>query len=82
MKDITIRASSMAREFKIWGFLVILALLTNAYAILEFEGQWSELYSQLHVILILSVIYYVIVLLLRGAIGVVRFLYERSSKSV
>jgi len=79
MKDITIRASSIERELIIWGVLVILALLTNVYAILKFEGQWSEFYSQLHIILILSVVYYVVVLLLRGVIVGVKSLYKRTS---
>lgn len=82
MKDITIKVSSIVKELKIWMFLVILAFLTNVYAITKFEGQWLELYSQLHIILILSVFYYVVVLLLRGILFGVRVLFNSTKEPV
>lgn len=66
MKDLHIPASTLVREFRILVILLILAFLTNVYAILIHDGQWSELVTQLHVVLILSVVYYVFSWILRG----------------
>lgn len=66
MKDLHIPASTLIREFRIWFILLILAFLTNVYAIILHDAEWSELVSQLHIVLILSVVYYLFGWVLRG----------------
>ena len=65
MKEITIKSSTIFKEILIWGVLLVVAFLTNVYAINKYGGQWDELFSQLHVVFILSVVYYVIAALVR-----------------
>ncbi len=68
MKDITIRSSSIIRELLILLAMLIAAIFTNVYAIHTYDGQWGELLSQIHIVLILSVVYYLIVALVRSII--------------
>lgn len=68
MKEIRIKVSSIFREIVIWFILLIAAFLTNVHAINKYDGQWTELWSQFHVVLILSVVYYVLAVILRGII--------------
>ncbi len=68
MKEITIKVSSFKREFVIWGVLLVVAFLTNIYAISTHGGQWSELVSQLHIVLILSIVYYGFFALIRAIV--------------
>jgi len=66
MKDLHITGTTLVREFRIWLILLLVAFLTNVYSIIAYDGQWDELVSQLHVVLILSVVYYLIAWILRG----------------
>lgn len=66
MKDLHITSTTLLREFRIWAGLLLLAFLTNVYAIIIHDGQWSELLSQLHVVLILSMVYYLFSWIARG----------------
>lgn len=65
MKEIRIKVTSIIREVVIWVALLIAAFFTNVYAISTYDGQWSELFSQLHVVFIISAVYYVLLVLLR-----------------
>lgn len=82
MKDITITASALRRELYILLALLILALLTNLYAIVSYDGQWSEFFSQLHIILLMTVIYYVVLGIIRLIVHGVRLLVNRKGSAV
>lgn len=66
MREFTIKGSSIIREILIWVGLLILAFFTNVYAISVYDGQWSELRTQLHIVLLLSLVYYLVVALIRA----------------
>lgn len=66
MNDLHIPASVLKREFKIWLVLLATAFASNVYAIVTYGGQWHELATQIHVVLILSVVFYAFSWLLRG----------------
>ncbi len=65
MKDITIKKSSIYRELLFFGILFILAFLTNVYAIVVHDGQWGELFTQLHIVIALTIVYYVLLVIIR-----------------
>lgn len=66
MNDLHIPASVLKREFKIWLALLATAFASNVYAIVAYGGQWNELVTQIHVVLILSVAFYALSWVLRG----------------
>lgn len=65
MKVITIKVRSIIREIIIWIVLFGAAFYTNIYAIRKFEAPWEELWSQIHVVFILSAVYFVIFAIVR-----------------
>lgn len=66
MKDITLRGSDIRRELTIWGVLLVVSLLVNLVAIVAYDGAWSELFTQLPVVVALSVVLYLLQALVRG----------------
>lgn len=81
MKDLKIEGTSIIRELLMWGLFFIIAFLTNVFAISFYEGQWSELYSQLHIVFILSIVYYFVALLIRGLISGIKAWINRGRSS-
>ena len=79
MKDVTVQGSSIVREIRIWLLLLVAAFLTNIYAIISYNGQWVELFTQWHVVLILSVVFYVFLWIIRGLVRGVLFIIRGSS---
>jgi len=77
MKDLTIKASSIIRELLIFAGMLVAAFLTNVYAIWVHDGQWGELISQLHIVLLLSVVYYVLLVVIRLIIRGIMLLVKR-----
>lgn len=79
MKDITIKASTIRRELYVLLAMLILAFLTNVYAIISYGGQWSELISQLHIVVALTIFYYIFVGIIRLIVAGIRKLIVRGS---
>jgi hypothetical protein len=77
MSDIRIKISSVKKEALIWVILVLAGFLMNVYAIILYDGKWSELYSQLHIVLLLSVVLYVFIALIRGGIHIIKYIISR-----
>ncbi len=82
MKDITIKESTIRRELYVLLAMLIVAFLANIYAIMAYDGQWSELFSQLHIVLLLAIFLYVFVGVIRLIIFGVRLLIARNKSSV
>lgn len=72
MKDIIITSKIIKREIYVWVCALIAAQLMNVYAIVKFETQWRELYSQLGYILMLSIVLYLLIALLRFVLNSIR----------
>lgn len=81
MQDVTLKGSSIIREIRIWLVLLLVAFLTNMYAIISYNGQWAELITQWHVVLILSVVLYVFLWIIRGLVRGVLFIIRGSSRA-
>jgi len=86
MKDIVIKAKVVKRELIILLGAFVLSFFSNIYAIIVHNGQWSELFSQLHVVVLLSLFLYFLVLLIRiiylGIKSLWSFISGKSGKSV
>jgi len=86
MKDIIIKAKVVKRELMILLSAFILSLFSNFYAIIFYDGQWSELFSQLHIVILLTLFLYFLVLLIRliylGVKMLWSFFSSRSQKPV
>lgn len=72
MKDIIITSKIIKREIYVWLCALIAAQLMNVYAIVKFDTQWRELYSQLGYILMLSIVLYLLIALLRFVLNSIR----------
>ncbi len=65
MKDITIKASQLRKELIIFVVCFVAAFGLNIYSIAKFETDWSEILGQLHVVLGITIIIYLLVALIR-----------------
>ena len=77
MKDINIKAKSIKRE--LWIFLVvfIFSFGMNIYSILHYKTSWSELYTHLHVVVLMSILFYCIIAVVRLLISVLSRLFQK-----
>lgn len=65
MKDTTIPASRKKKEWIIFMLSFLVAFFMNVYAILRYQRPVTELFTQLHVVLLLTIIVYALVAFLR-----------------
>jgi hypothetical protein len=82
MKDITIKGSTITRELIILGVNLLIAIVMNLYAIVVYNGAWSELFTQMHLVLALTVVLYLIVTLFRLIHVAIKKLFSGLTKSV
>jgi len=73
MKAIVIGQEKIKRELWILLICFVVAILFNVYAIATKGTEWTELWSQLHVAVLLSVVLYVLLGIIRLILyGIVR----------
>lgn len=78
MKDITITASQLRKELIIFVVCFAAAFGLNIFSIAKFETDWSEILGQLHVVLGIALIIYIIVGLIRLIFtGVLRIIQKK-----
>ena len=78
MKDITITASRLRKELIIFLVCFAAAFGLNIYSIAKFETDWSEILGQLHVVVGIASIIYVVVGLIRLIIfGLSRLIQQK-----
>ena len=65
MKDITIKSSTLKKESLFLALLFGLAMVINIVSILIYDGFWTELITQIPVVIVLTVVLYILVLLVR-----------------
>ena len=67
MKDIVIPAAVLRREFIIWLCCFVAANIVNWVVIIKFATPWYEIFSQIGYVTITSLVFYVLLLVLRVA---------------
>ena len=81
MKDITIKAANIKRE--LWTFLgvFIFSFGLNIYAIIHYKTNWSELYSHLHIVVLMSIFFFFIISVLRLLVVRLTKLFHKKTTS-
>ncbi|GET28150.1 hypothetical protein [Prolixibacter sp. SD074] len=75
MSDWIITRQRRRKELIFWGISFIIAFLMNVYSIVRYDTSWSELYSQLHIVLLISFVLYALIGIIRLVIsGIVRLI--------
>jgi hypothetical protein len=80
MKDILIKGAKVKKELLFWLASFLAAAVINIYAIIKYNTNWVELLSQLHIVILLSLLIYFILLGIRGVVYLLKPLL-RNSKS-
>ena len=65
MKDILITKKRQKTELKIWLVCLAVSFALNIYAIIAYEGQWTEMFTSIGFMLTSSVVMYFILLMFR-----------------
>jgi len=79
MKDLVINGKRIIKELIILASLFILSFIINVIAILIHDTEWIELLSQLHVVLILTLVLYALLWLVRLVIYFVIFPFRKKT---
>lgn len=77
MKDITISKKRIKTEVIVWLVCFCIAVLINVFAIINYKTNWVEIISQLHIVLLISVLIY----FLFGMIRIITLAVARLFKS-
>jgi len=74
MKDITISGKRIRTELKWLLGCFVAAIIFNVYAIIRYQTSWAEFFTSLHVLVLLSLVFYLLLLFFRGLISlIIRF---------
>ncbi len=65
MKDIVIEKKLFLRELLILLTLFIVVNIVNIYSIIKYDTSWFELISQLHIVLIITLLLYLLISVFR-----------------
>ena len=74
MKDTVITAKMKRREIVLAAGCFLAAFLVNVYAVIRFGTPWTEIFSQIGSVFVISVIIYAVVWAVRLCIIAVRFM--------
>ena len=77
MKDTVITANVKRREIFLAAGCFLAAFLVNVYAIIRFGTPWTEMFTQIGYVIVLSVIIYAVVWVIRLCIMAVMALIRR-----
>lgn len=68
MKPIILTPNQIKLELKIIAIALIVAMGLNCYSIIKFDTSWTEMYSQIGYVLLISTIFYLLSFPTRGII--------------
>lgn len=68
MKDIVITAKQLRRERNLLLALFVVAFLVNVGAIVGYDRPWSELFSQLGFVVVITPLFYLLLWIPRGLV--------------
>jgi hypothetical protein len=81
MKDITIKAVCIKSELWIFLGVFIFTFGLNIYSILHYKTSWSELYTHLYVVVLMSIFFYCVIAVLRLLIGMISKLFRKKASA-
>ena len=77
MRDIVITSSRISKEMKVFLVCFILAFLINAGAVIGYVRPWTELFSQLGFVVVISLCFYLLSAFARILFFIVKRLINR-----
>jgi len=77
MKDIKITGKTIRRELMILVISFIAAIIINIIAIIKYNTSWKELFTQLHIVILLVLVIYFFSGILRFMVYGVRLMIRR-----
>ena len=81
MKDITISGKRIRTELKWLLGCFVAAIIFNVYAIIRYQTSWAEFFTSLHVLVLLSLVFYLLFLFFRGLISLIMRFSTRKRKT-
>jgi len=79
MKDVVIKGKWIKRELILLAVIFLLAVIVNIIGIVKHDTRWIEMLSQMHVVLILTLLVYALIWLGRLIIFVVILPFRKKS---
>ena len=79
MKDITIKGVSIKRELWIFLGVFIFTFGLNIYAIVHYKTNWSELYTYLHIVVLMSIFFYCVIAGIRFVVAMISKLFGKKA---
>ncbi len=79
MKDLVIKGKWIKRELVLLAVIFLLAVIINIIGIVKHDTRWIEMLSQMHVVLILTLLVYALIWLVRLIIFVVMLPFRKKS---
>lgn len=80
MKDIVFTAKRQRTELIVFGVCLLVSFLMNVYAIVAFNTEWKELYTQLLWVLAIAVLLYAVSVGVRLLYFGVRYMLKSDKK--
>lgn len=79
MKDITIKGVSIKRE--LWIFLgsFIFTFGLNIYSIIHYKTSWAELFTYLHIVVLMSIFFYCVIAAVRIVVSLISKLFGKKA---
>ncbi len=79
MKDILIKGKRAEQELKYALGCLIAAIAVNIYAIVSYQTQWIEIFTQLHITMALTVFFYVIIICCRFSVFGAKKIFQKKT---
>jgi hypothetical protein len=79
MKDITIKGVCIKRELWVFLGVFIFAFGLNIYSILHYKTSWSELYTHLYIVVLMSIFIYCVIAGIRIIVALISKLFGKKA---
>ena len=80
MKDLTITAKQIRRELILLLVCFVIAEGVNIFSMIKYETPWTEFFTQIGFVLIITAALYIILIALRVLIWFVKLIIDRCRK--
>ncbi|MCQ2187844.1 MAG: hypothetical protein MJY73_05800 [Bacteroidales bacterium] len=80
MKDLTITAKQIRRELILLLVCFVIAEGVNIFSMIKYETPWTEFFTQIGFVLIITAALYIILIALRVLIWLVKLIIDRCRK--
>ena len=80
MKDLTITAKQIRRELILLLVCFVIAEGVNIFSMIKYETPWTEFFTQIGFVLIITAALYIILIALRVLIWLVKLIIDKCRK--